>query len=203
MFRLNQSGFKTLLFICALISGLTSVSNASTSINKPGPSFHGIMDFREVMPGVLYRGGASKRTQLNADQLQALCEYGIGSAIYLYNTGFSGHTSVDCAKGSMNYDFITYLDAGLTSIHKRIYDAIKSNDKPIFIHCWYGIHATGLVAATALMQFCGMSADQAVAYWKIGIVPKLQYPNLITTIQNFHPNPTLALTPAEQSKVCP
>jgi hypothetical protein len=56
---------------------------------QPGAQFHGIRDYREVMPGVLYRGGANNgRGPLNRAELDALCDAGIGTAIYLYNTQF-------------------------------------------------------------------------------------------------------------------
>lgn len=32
---------------------------AQSDIMKPGEPFHGIRDYREVMPGILYRGGAN------------------------------------------------------------------------------------------------------------------------------------------------
>lgn len=88
-------------------------------------------------------------------------------------------------------------------VHRQIYEAIKSKGSPVFIHCWNGIHATGAVAATALMQFCGISAQQAVDYWKVGIAKNLQYPKVIKSIMSFKPDPALQLTPEEQSQYCP
>jgi hypothetical protein len=66
-----------------------------------------------------------------------------------------------------------------------------------------GIHATGAVAATALMQFCGISSKQAVDYWKVGIAPKVQYPSVIHDIQSFQSKPNLELTPDERDAYCP
>jgi protein-tyrosine phosphatase len=103
---------------------------------------------------------------------------------------------------------LKYIDkglegSGLAAVHRQVYDTIKNKGKPVFIHCWYGIHATGAVAATALMQFCNISPQQAVAYWKVGVPAKLQYPKVIQSIMSFKPNPELQLTSDEREKYCP
>jgi hypothetical protein len=175
-----------------------------SEILQPGIQFHGIRDYREVMPGVLYRGGANNgRGPLSPNQLSALCEEGMGTAYYLYSTGFRGPSIIPCSKGELAYRYKGWDGQGRAAIHQQIYDAIKSKAKPVFIHCWNGIHATGAVAATALMQFCGISSKQAVSYWKVGIAPSLQYPNVIQNIQSFHPDPRLELTREEQATYCP
>jgi hypothetical protein len=173
-------------------------------IMQTGSQFHGIRDFREVMPGALYRGGANNgHAPLSRDELNALCEDDIGTAIYLYTTGFSGPSVTHCSKGSLDYIDKGWEGQGRAAVHKHIYDTIKSKGKPVFIHCWYGIHATGAVAATALMQFCNISPKQAVAYWKVGIPTKLQYPKVIQSIISFRPDPALQLTPEERGQYCP
>ena len=194
------------LGILVVATGFMIIGTARSQdeIMQPGVSFHGIRDYRVVMPGVLYRGGANNgRGPLNQSQLDALCEAGMGTAYYLYSTGFHGPSVTHCSKGSLNYGYEGWEGNGRTVIHQQIYDKIKSKGDPVFIHCWNGIHATGAVAATALMQFCGFSATQAVSYWKVGIAPKLQYPSVIQNIQSFRPNPKLELTPEEQATYCP
>lgn len=176
---------------------------AQSNIMAPGSSFHGIRDFREVMPQALYRGGANNgRGPLRQAQLTALCEDGMGTAIYLYTTGFVGNSTVQCSKGSLDYIDKGWEGAGRSAVHQKIYNTIKNHGKPVFVHCWYGIHATGAVAATALMQFCHWSPEKAVQYWKVGIAPKVQYPKIIRSIMNFKPDPHLELT-AEQAEYCP
>jgi hypothetical protein len=195
--------------IVSLFSGicLMIVSTAlaqQPKIMQTGSTYHGIRDFREVMPGALYRGGANNgHAPLNHDELNALCEDDIGTAIYLYTTGFSGPSVTHCSKGDLNYIDKSWEGSGRAAVHRQVYDSIKSKGKPVFIHCWYGIHATGAVAATALMQFCNLSPKQAVAYWKVGVPVKLQYPKVIQSIETFRPNPELQLTPEERSKYCP
>jgi hypothetical protein len=192
--------------VLVMIAGLLNASAAlaQSKIMQAGAPFHGIRDYREVMPGVLYRGGANNgRAPLNQSELDALCEQGMGTAYYLYSTGFHGPTVTHCSKGDLDYSYEGWEGKGRAIVHQQIYETIKSNGKPVFVHCWNGIHATGAVAATALMQFCGISAKQAVDYWKVGIAPKLQYPSVIQNIQSFQPNPKLELTPEEQAKYCP
>jgi rhodanese-related sulfurtransferase len=192
-----------------LFSGvcLMTVSTAlaqQPKIMQPGPSFHGIRDYREVMPGVLYRGGANNgHAPLTQSQLGALCDAGFGTAIYLYKTGFSGPSTIHCSKGSLEYGYDGWEGAGRAAVHRQIYDAIKNKSKPVFIHCWNGIHATGAVAATALMQFCDISPQKAIQYWKVGVAPRVQYPSVIQSIETFRANPKLELTPEERSKYCP
>jgi hypothetical protein len=171
---------------------------------QTGSQFHGIRDFREVMPGVLYRGGANNgHAPLSHDELNALCEDDIGTAIYLYTTGFSGPSVTHCSKGSLDYIDEGWEGQGRAAVHKQVYDTIKNKGKPVFIHCWYGIHATGAVAATALMQFCNLPPKEAVKYWKVGVPTKLQYPKVIRSIMSFKADPALELTPGERDQYCP
>jgi hypothetical protein len=187
-----------------LIIALAENGFAQSSIMRAGTQFHGIRDFREVMPKALYRGGANNgHGPLTQDQLKALCKEDIGTAIYLYTTGFRGYSTTQCSKGNLDYIDEGWEGAGRSAVHKKIYDTIKNHGKPVFVHCWNGIHATGAIAATALIQFCNLSPQKAVEYWKVGVAPKVQYSKVIQSILGFHPNPALALTSAEQSSYCP
>jgi hypothetical protein len=191
-----------LMLACWVV--LPQSAASAPAIMQTGVTFHGIRDYREVMPGVLFRGGANNgRAPLNQTELQALCEAGFGTAIYLYSTGFSGPKTVQCSKGSLNYIYESWQGSGRAAVDQRIFDDIKNKGRPIFVHCWNGIHATGAVAATALMQFCNLSPQQAVQYWKVGVAPKIQYPSVIRNIQSFQRNPKLELTPEERGQYCP
>jgi hypothetical protein len=198
---MNANLLPRLLLLFLLV---TTGAFAQDKLMQTGGQFHGIRDYREVMPGVLYRGGANNgRGPLNRSQLNALCDEGIGTSVYLYSTQFPGPSTIRCSKGSLDYVYHGWEGTGRAAVHQQIYNVIKNTSKPVFIHCWNGIHATGAVAATALMQFCGMPAKTAVAYWKVGISPNLQYPHVIQDIGNFHPDPALRLTPEEQAQFCP
>jgi hypothetical protein len=196
----------TKLLLLVVLTSLLSAGAAlsQNNIMRPGVPFHGIRDYRQVMPGVMYRGGANNgRDPLNQNELDALCEEGLGTAYYLYSTGFHGPSVIHCSKGDLSYRYQGWQGRGRTAIHQAIYDIIKSKGKPVFVHCWNGIHATGAVAATALMQFCGISSTQAVDYWKVGIAPKVQYQSVIHDIQSFRSDPNLELTPEERAAYCP
>src|SRR6202035_5104509 len=94
--------FVLIVLIAVLVN--TSTALAQNKIMQPGTPFHGIRDYREVMPGALYRGGANNgRGPLRKEQLNALCEAGFGTAIYLYKAGFSAPPTIRCSKGSMKY----------------------------------------------------------------------------------------------------
>src|SRR6202049_5327214 len=94
-------------------------------IRQTGIQVHGIRDFREVMPGVLYRGGANNgHAPLSHDELNALCEDNNGTAIYLYTTGFSGPSVTHCSKGSLDYIDKGWEGSGRAAVHKQIYDTI-------------------------------------------------------------------------------
>jgi hypothetical protein len=198
---------KTCLSLFISIVCLLAPSNLlsqQSNIMQPGHPFRGIRDYREVMPGVLYRGGANNgHGPLKHDQLDALCEAGIGTAVYLYRTGFSGPSTIQCSKGSLDYIYEGWEGPGRSDVHQQIYNVIKGKRKPIFIHCWNGIHATGAVAATALMQFCKLPPQKAVEYWKVGVAPRVQYPSVVRSIEVFQPNPKLELTTEERNEFCP
>jgi hypothetical protein len=53
------SRFGWLLFTLSLASLAVSARLQETNIMQSRSSFHGIRDYGEVMPGVLYRGGAN------------------------------------------------------------------------------------------------------------------------------------------------
>jgi hypothetical protein len=198
-----MKSYSPLLLLMVFLLGNQALF-AQGNIMQAGSSFHGIRDYREVMPKALYRGGANNgHAPLKHEQLDALCEEGMGTAVYLYNTGFTGPSTTHCAKGSLEYLYKGWEGSGRAAVHQMIYNTIKSNGKPVFVHCWYGIHATGAVAATALIQFCNISPQKAVEYWKVGVAKKVQYPKVIQSIMSFKPNPKLQLSNEERDRFCP
>jgi hypothetical protein len=80
------------LILVVATAGLMYANSAfaQNKIMQPGAPFHGIRDYHEVMPGALYRGGANNgHHPLNQSELNALCEADVGTAFYLYRTGFT------------------------------------------------------------------------------------------------------------------
>ena len=100
--RLSGGTADETVVLLVVVAGFMTAGTALSQdkIMQPGVPFHGIRDYREVMPGVLYRGGANNgRGPLNQNQLDALCEEGMGTAYYLYSTGFHGPSVTHCSKG--------------------------------------------------------------------------------------------------------
>src|SRR6476469_4380999 len=129
-----------LIRFCVPLLLVTTGAFAQQKIMQSGTPFHGIRDYRQVMPGVLYRGGANNgRGPLNQNELDALCEEGMGTAYYLYSTGFHGPSVSQCSKGDLSYRYQGWEGKGRAAIHQEIYDTIKSKGKPVFVHCWNGI----------------------------------------------------------------
>jgi hypothetical protein len=128
---------------------------------SPDFAFAGpIKNQQTILDGVLTRAGVSGQTQLSDDQLVSLCESGYSQAFYLY----SGATAreIACSKGTISYRSISWLNT--TPILEAIDAGLRGGGK-VFVHCNNGAHASGFVAAIALRQFCGYSAEQALNYW--------------------------------------
>jgi hypothetical protein len=85
-------------------------------------------------------------------------------------------------------------------LHKIIVDKKGA----MFVHCWYGVHASGTLAATALRQFCGLSGDQAVRYWESTVPSRsLWYPTVLNAVRSFKPDPVLNISQEDKERVCP
>ncbi len=187
---------------------------------------YGNRNLRAVLNGVYYRGGANnyyhrtnKRNNMNPmpnDGLQNLCEEGFGKAIYLYQENYStAPKSVSCKNyrsedNQLKYDQSTILKYNLEdlrAIHAQILDHIRNPRLgPILAHCWNGWHASGYVAATALKQFCGFTAEQAVKYWDLntdGNNKESRYESLRKRIRAFEPDSRFQISEEEQKKICP
>ena len=166
-----------------------NIPNANAKlVDNQGNGFdplYGVRNFRSVLNGVYYRGGANnyynkhlKRDNQNPlpdEGLTNLCEEGFSTAIYLYDTRYStAPHQVSCrmANGQSNqleYKQLSILSASnteLQSLLQSMLDHVRNPALgPIYSHCWNGWHASGLTAAYTLRQFCGFTGDEAVQYW--------------------------------------
>jgi hypothetical protein len=167
---------------------------------------------RMVMPGVLYRGGSTTGTEkdhapLQPNSRQALCNDGFQAIVYGYGNSWHGGSgvTVSCAKGRATYVSKRWDHPDeIHDVMKELHDLIVQRKGPMYVHCWYGVHASGTLAATALRQFCGLSGDQAVRYWEGTVTPSsLWYPTVISAIRNFRPDPALNLSQEDKERVCP
>jgi hypothetical protein len=217
------------------VAGLTyrqryHISDASQKlVNNQGDGFealYGVRNFRAVLNGVYYRGGANnvynkqgKRKNSNPltnRGLENLCEEGFSQAVYLYPTNYSGAAkTIRCRDFRGNENVLSYAQVSplsyrredqrllLNMINERVRDPRQG---PIYDHCWNGWHASGFVAAITLRQFCDFTKEQAIAYWNKNTDGNNQgrnYDRVRNQIKAFEPFPDLSLTEAEKRILCP
>lgn len=201
---------------------------------------YGTRNFRVVLHGVLYRGGANNafhrypRSNMNPlpdDALQNLCLESFGEAIYLYDTNYVPKT-VNCTSRTGNSNTLHYTQFSVLSVpinpnpnqltsdeQEMLLQATELRDVlervhkcatdlgscPIYVHCWNGWHASGLLSAVALRQFCGFTGEQAEKYWIDGTDSpgNSNYPKVKKTIRDFSPISELDIPKELREKICP
>lgn len=181
------------------------VSDLTREIPGASQKYNGLKNVKMVMPGVLYRGGGTGgKSPMGSSQSTALCEDGFSSAVYGYRTGWSGDHSVQCGSGSLNYSSRQWdkSSAGEAML-RELHSIIQNGSGPMYVHCWYGVHASGYLAAIALMQFCGYDANQAVDYWNSNVPASIRYRKVQDMIRNFRPLGELQISGEQQARVCP
>ena len=182
---------------------------------------YGTRNFRVVLHGVYYRGGANNkyhrtnpRSNMNPlpnDGLKNLCEEGFSTAIYYYSENYSkAPKQVVCGTGedknTLSYKQKNALTvANQPAILQLIHDRIKGKlSGPIYGHCWNGWHASGVIAAISLRQFCGWTSSEARAYWRKNTDGNLDgYSKVEAMVVNFKPIEALKISAAEQAAICP
>lgn len=182
-------------------------------------NLYGCRNVRTVLFGAVYRGGANnfyhrtnKRDNHNPlppDGLKHLADEGFSTAVYLYKKNFDSADTVIISDDGT--DTLRYLDNDLSS-DKKLHHILKMVRKvledpsrgPIYIHCWNGWHQSGYLSAIILRQFCGYSADKAIAYWvenTDGV--KIDNEKIMDKIRKFEPYEDLIPSPEKQAEVCP
>ncbi len=165
--------------------GLTDVfTKLVDNLGNKFDNLYGVRNFRVVLHGVYYRGGANNvynkidgiranENPLQPSGLQNLCEEGFANAIYLYPTNYNTAAKITNCKNfknetqTLNYENIIGLDKTHNSIFiSKIYNVIKGTAAgPVYGHCWNGWHSSGYVASMMLKQFCAYTDAQALDYW--------------------------------------
>jgi hypothetical protein len=97
------------------------------------------------------------------------------------------------------WDYPSEVRSVLESLHR----IIQEGRGAMYVHCWYGVHASGYIAAVALMQFCGFSPEAAVEYWNSNVAASIRYEKVQNMIRAFKPYPDLEISPGLQARVCP
>lgn len=187
-------------------------------------SLYGTRNFRTILHGIAYRGGANNKwhrenqrhnhNPLPNEGLDNLCQEGFDRSYYLYRTNFESAPRVTQCKNMSGADHqLDYLqvspfnDEQTYEIFADIHDTIDNDSRgPIYLHCWNGWHASGLIAAKILRQFCGLSGEEAVDYWDRntdGHNNEPSYERIRQRIRDFQPLPEFAISSAEVSRLCP
>lgn len=186
---------------------------------------YGTRNFRAVLANVLYRGGANNknyregprpnRNPLPTQGLKSLCEQGFDTAVYMYSAGFeTAPRKVECTDektglpATLDYLQIgPYAEASIRELLEITARKIRAGGtlKGSYYHCWNGWHASGMISAYSLRQFCNYSGDQAVKYWDLntdGNYTDPAFEKLRAQIRDFKPYEDLKLTTEESAKLC-
>lgn len=184
-------------------------------------NLYGVRNFRAVLHGVYYRGGANnaynkygKRNNQNPLPnlgLNNLCAENFGIAIYYYPTNYKNAPHViDCKAGTEN-NTLNYLNypALNSKNHELILELIYKRTQglisgPIYGHCWNGWHASGLMAALSLRQFCDFSEEAAISYWVKNTDGNSKgYDKIKAMIRNFKPLSKFKISTETKQVICP
>lgn len=182
-------------------------------------SLYGTRNMRVILHGVAYRGGANnyynkfmKRDNHNPlpnEGLINLANQGFSKAIYLYSKNFSSSKKIfvnDSGTDTLHYLQNSGMNRNdLKSIMLMVFDVIKNKDEgPIYLHCWNGWHQSGYISAAILMQFCGLTNDQALRYWNQNTdgVNK-GYENVKRLVSAFVPFEDIKIDDKTMKIICP
>jgi len=210
------------LAVLAISMSATTATAADLTSRSGGPSEtamtaravdgapDGITFFRPVLSGVLYRGGFSggdkARTGLSSSQRQSLCSEGFSKGFYADFGKNTDYGATSCGSGS--FDYQSARSSRPASVMKAIHDVIKTPSAgPVFVHCMWGVHASGALSAMALVQFCGWSEARAKAYWndaRNGAPCANGCDQWIDAkFDRFSVDPSLSISDAERVAICP
>lgn len=179
---------------------------------------YGTRNFRAVLPGVLYRGGANNKflaepranmNPLPQVGLDKLCHEEFAVSIYLYGENYStAPRKVNCEVGGKRHQMGYKQHAAYGENYKilsLVFDRIKGKvDGPVYAHCWNGWHSSGMISAMALKQFCGWSDDAADSYWVAHTDGHSKgFPKIRQRIRDFRPYPEFSISKEEQKFICP
>lgn len=169
---------------------------------------YGLTNFKMVMPGVLYRGGTTvgrEGNPMTAASLEALCNDGFGSATYVYSQNWAGDSkTISCNNGQLTYRMNRWNNENeVNDLLRELKIIIDDGKGAMYVHCWYGVHASGFVVTAALKQFCGLSDEQALAYWNSNAPKRIQYPKVQEMVRRFRSDPALNITAEQKARVCP
>ncbi len=165
--------------------------------------------FRPVLDGVLYRagfsGGDKNRTGLSTQQRKSLCEEGFSGGFYADFGKNTEYGKTSCGAGS--FDYQSARSSRPAKVMKAVHEVIKGGNGPVYLHCMWGVHASGALSAMALVQFCGWSESRAKSYWneaRNGAPCSGGCDAWIDRkFDNFSINTSLSISDADRAAICP
>jgi hypothetical protein len=171
----------------------------------------GLSYLRPVLNGVLYRSGidGDKQNGMSSSELKSLCEQGFTEVRLIdFKVGSNHGKEHSCSAGkSVNYQLGKAASSSDGEIFKTLHDIITNNKGPMLVHCLYGVHASPIIAAKALVQFCDWSAEEAEKYWTFTKGPATCGggcgPWFAGKFRGFKKNSALSIDKATQEKICP
>ncbi len=191
--------------------GLFGNPTSSTQITKTEFN-QGDTRPKAALKGVFYFGGSdAKRKLLSNDYRKLLCESGFSK---IYSVYIKVDKNISCENNNLSYSYIGEARTNQKS-GDRVYELLSGIHNiiqrdgavpAIYLHCYYGVHASNTIAQMALMQFCGISKEQAHKNWHANDI----YNSLgaegtakqMRKINNFEPYNEFAISKEQQAKVC-
>jgi len=203
--------------------GLDSVQTKLVNNKGIGPeNLLGVRNLRVVLHDILYRGGSNNFYRRETEPktynshplppwgIHNLRQAGFGGAIYLYSKNFEEDYpepvldslfdlgfNYSC-QPDLNRDVVfTFFEEINTLIHAE-------KKEPLYIHCWNGWHQSGMLSAFTLMQFCGLTNQQALKYWEQNTDGAYKgYPHVKSEILKFKPFDEFKTDSVTRARICP
>lgn len=183
--------------------------NSSTEISKSSYN-SGDTRPKAILKGAFYIGGSDRRRALlSSSMTKQMCNDDFSR---IYSVYIDVDTQINCGSNSVDYVYIGEARDGgggsrVYNLMSYLYnDVINGSAGAVYLHCYYGVHASNTLAQMALMQFCGISKDQAKRNWDdIDIYDSLGAKGRrrqFEKIDEFSPYPEFQLTAAQRNQVC-
>jgi len=180
----------------------------------------GARNFRTVLKGVLYRGGANNvfntcqnrynNNPMSMQSLIKLSSLGFNNVFYLYGKNFERYypdeVQNSLSNAGIHYSSVApHSDSLAYIILKQIHYNINHPEAgPLYLHCWNGWHMSGIMSAFALMQFCDFRNQSALQYWIKGTDGNDKgFDKIKKRILSFKKYPELDISPSQKLKICP
>ena len=176
-----------------------------------------LRNMRVILKNVAYRGGVENLEgevgvmhPLSITAITGLANHGFDRSEYLYSRRFDeeyDRKRLDSlADAGFSYACTPELeDVDVLRILQDVQQRASAPfPKPVYYHCWNGRHQSGMLSAMMLMQFCGLTNEQGLAYWyECTNGDNKGYQKVKDRVANFERFPRLALDAATRNRVCP